>query len=175
VPYWQEKECKAGIASRVRRCGFSGNWGRLNNAPRHGSGKFRTLKGVVKMRVVRKDDIEEPFLGPFGEKIYEMVGRREELGGTTKHSLAYVVIPAGKYSPAHYHKVSEETYYVLNGKARMIVDGNEFLLKPGQAFLIMPREVHQVFNDEGEIDLEFLALCGPAWDPSDSFDVKGKG
>ena len=32
------------------------------------------------MRVVRKKDIAEPFVGPLGEEIYEMIGRPRGLG-----------------------------------------------------------------------------------------------
>lgn len=122
------------------------------------------------MRVVRKEEITEPFRAPLGELIYEMIGRPEEIGGTTKHSLVHVVIPPESSSPAHYHEVSEETYYVLKGKARMIIDDSEFTLSPGQACLIMPGEVHQIFNDEKEA-LEFLTVSAPAWTPDDSFDA----
>ncbi len=122
------------------------------------------------MRVVRKEDVTKPFLAPMGEVIYEMIGRPEEIGGTTNHSFVHVVIPSNKSSPAHYHKSSEETYYVLRGKARMIINGKEFTLSPGQVCLIMPGEIHQIFNDEGE-DLEFLTISAPAWTPDDSISV----
>jgi mannose-6-phosphate isomerase-like protein (cupin superfamily) len=65
------------------------------------------------MRFVRKEDITNPFRGKTGELIFEMIGRGEDIGRTTKHSFAHVVLPPGKASPAHSHEVSEETYYVL--------------------------------------------------------------
>lgn len=120
------------------------------------------------MRVVRKEEIEAPFLAPKGEVIYEMIGRPKEIGGTTNHSLVHVMIPPGKMSPAHYHKVSEETYYILAGKADMVIDGFEFSLSPGQACLIMPGEIHQIFNNEDE-ELHFLTVSAPAWVPDDTY------
>jgi mannose-6-phosphate isomerase-like protein (cupin superfamily) len=120
------------------------------------------------MRIVSQDEIAEPVRAPLGELIYEMIGRAEELGGTTKHSLAHVQLPQGKSSPAHFHKVSEETYYVLRGKGRIVIDGKESMLAPGHACLIMPGEVHQIFNDE-ETMLEFLTVSAPAWTPDDTF------
>ena len=126
------------------------------------------------MRIVSKDDIKEPFRAPLGELIYEMIGRPAEIGGTTKHSFVHVVIPPGKCSPAHFHKVSEETYYILRGKGRIIIDGKEFILSPGQACLIMPGEVHQIFNDE-DVPLEFLTISAPAWTPDDSFPAESRG
>ena len=101
------------------------------------------------MRVVRKDAINNPVKNPSGEEIYEMIGRLPEFGGTIHHSLVHVVVPPGKSSQAHYHKVSEETYYILKGVGLMRVDAKTFRLHPGQACLIKPLETHQIDN-EGE-------------------------
>jgi len=120
------------------------------------------------MRVVRKEDISNPLMNPSGEEIYEMIGRLPEIGGTIHHSLVHVVIPPGKSSDAHFHKVSEETYYILKGKCSMIVDAKEFQLQPGQALLIKPYERHQIFND-GQDNLEFLTVSAPAWTADDSY------
>src|SRR4051794_39440760 len=97
------------------------------------------------MRIIRKEQIAEPFEAPLGEQIFEMIGRPDQLGGTVKHSFVHVVVPSGCSSPAHYHKESEETYYVLAGKARLVIDGNDHEVAPGDACLIMPGEVHQIF------------------------------
>ncbi|WP_346898985.1 cupin domain-containing protein [uncultured Roseibium sp.] len=120
------------------------------------------------MRIVKKDDITEPFVAPLGEKIYEMIGRPTEIGGTTNHSFVHVVIPPGKSSPKHYHKVSEETYYVLAGRGRIIIDGKEKIISPGDACLIMPGEIHQIFVESDE-NLEFLTVSAPAWVPTDTY------
>ena len=122
------------------------------------------------MRIVSKDQIKEPFRTPLGEEIYEMIGAEKEIGGTERHSLFYVVIAQGKSSMPHYHKVSEETYYILKGKGRAVIDGKEATLTAGQACLIMPPEVHQIFNDEKE-DLEFLCISAPAWVREDLFEI----
>jgi mannose-6-phosphate isomerase-like protein (cupin superfamily) len=122
------------------------------------------------MRVITKAEVKEPFLAPLGELIYELIGSTPETGGATKHSLAHVVIPPGKLSPRHYHKVLEETYYILKGQASMTIDGHDFSLSPGQALLILPGEIHQVFNRQAE-DLEFLVVCAPPWTPDDFFEV----
>src|SRR5215469_14227554 len=120
------------------------------------------------MRVVRKEEISNPLMNPSGEEIYEMIGPSPAVGGTIHHSLVHVVIPPGKSSHAHYHKVSEETYYILKGEGLMNIDAKTFRLQPGQACLIKPFEIHQMFN-EREDDLEFLTVSAPAWTPDDSF------
>lgn len=118
------------------------------------------------MHVITKDEIQTPFLAPLGELIYELIGVPSEVGGTQNHSLAHVVVPVGKLSPKHYHKTSEESYYILKGKARVTIDNQDVILSPGQAFLIMPGEIHQLFNDDPE-PLELLVVCAPAWTGED--------
>ena len=120
------------------------------------------------MFINSKDQITIPLTQPLGETVFELVGSSPKSGDARLHSLAHILIPPGKSSSAHYHKVAEETYYILKGQGRMLVDGREYILTPGQACLVCAPEVHQIFND-GDIDLEFLAVCAPAWTPDDSF------
>jgi mannose-6-phosphate isomerase-like protein (cupin superfamily) len=119
------------------------------------------------MIIARKDKVEKPFVNPTGERIYEMIGRPENLGGATKHSFGHVVIPPRCSSRPHYHPEAEETYYILKGRAKMIVNGVEYLLQPGDAILIRPPERHQIFTASDE-DLEFIVVCAPAWEPTNS-------
>ena len=118
--------------------------------------------------VKSKDKNENPIITPHGEIIYEIIGRVQGRGETEQHSLAHVVIPPGKSSKAHFHKTCEESYYILKGTASMIINAQEFGLTPGLACVIHPGEKHQIFNVGAE-DLEFLAVCAPAWYPEDSF------
>jgi len=122
------------------------------------------------MRVTHKNEIQNEFITPEGEIIYELIGASALRGETTHHSLAQIIIPPGKSCALHFHKKSEETYYILNGEGWMRIDQKEFSLHPGQACLIEPGENHQIFN-RGQVDLEFLAVCAPAWVPEDSYEV----
>jgi mannose-6-phosphate isomerase-like protein (cupin superfamily) len=117
--------------------------------------------------VTRKDKVEKPFVNPTGERLYEMIGRPEHLGGATKHSFGYAVIPLNCSSRPHYHPYAEETYYILKGKGRMIIDEVQYNVGPGDAILISPPEKHQIFADSDE-DLEFIVVCAPAWEPRNS-------
>jgi len=115
-----------------------------------------------------KDQVS-PLRTQHGEIVYEMIGSTAEHGGVKQHSLAHIVIPTGKASLEHYHKISEETYYILRGSARMVLGGQVFSAAPSQVILIKPGQRHQIFN-AGEEDLEFLAICAPAWRPEDSYN-----
>lgn len=119
------------------------------------------------MRLTRKEEITKPFVNSTGERVYEMLGAPEAIGGAKHHSFSHVVIPAGCCSRPHYHPIAEETYYILTGEGRMLVDGKEMILCPGDALLIQPPEMHQIFNDT-DSDLEFIAVCAPPWNKDNS-------
>ncbi|MFX0094185.1 MAG: cupin domain-containing protein [Candidatus Hodarchaeota archaeon] len=119
------------------------------------------------MLITRKERDKKPLETFTGERIYELIGRQERSGGTTKHSLAYVVIPPNCSSQLHFHPKEEETYYILQGKGRMFIENKKYLVKPGDTIFIAPLEKHQIFT-EGNSDLEFIAICAPAWEPDNS-------
>jgi mannose-6-phosphate isomerase-like protein (cupin superfamily) len=121
------------------------------------------------MHITSKIQIR-PLVSPGGESVFELIGRAAEHGGAAQHSLAHIVIAPGGASARHFHKVSEETYYLLRGVAVMVIDDRRFELRPGETCLIQPGETHQVSNPSPD-DLEFLAVCAPAWAPGDSFDA----
>ena len=124
------------------------------------------------MKITDKNQIQTPLITPGGEVIYELIGKGDSAGAISSHSLAQIQIAPGKSSSLHYHKSSEEIYFILNGEGSMSLDGKEFTLIPGQACLIQPGEVHQISN-QGDTELEFLAYCVPAWVPEDSYEVEG--
>jgi mannose-6-phosphate isomerase-like protein (cupin superfamily) len=117
--------------------------------------------------LTRKEKIESPFVSKSGERVYEMIGRPTRLGGATKHSFGYAVIGPNCSSQLHYHPEAEETYYITKGSGRMVINGTEYKVRPGDAILISPPEKHQIFC-EGDDDLEFIVVCAPAWEPSNS-------
>jgi mannose-6-phosphate isomerase-like protein (cupin superfamily) len=121
------------------------------------------------MHIRSVDDVTGPLNAPWGETVYELIGASPASGDTRSHSLAQIVLPPGKSSNRHYHRLSEESYYILAGEAALEVDGQETRLAPGQAVLIRPPSAHRIRN-AGEEALIFLAVCVPAWVPGDSYD-----
>lgn len=120
--------------------------------------------------ITSKDKTHDPIISPGGEIIYELVGSSSESGAAKLHSLAHVVIPPGKSSTPHYHKICEETYYLLRGEGRMIIDEDQSVLTAGDTILILPGQAHQIFCS-GQKNLEFLAVCSPAWSQDDSYNI----
>lgn len=139
----------------------------------------------MKIQPISKDTVKQPLLNPAGEMVYELIGnstrtspiahpnRVDEHPQAANHSLAQISIAPGAASQPHYHKICQESYYILTGQARISIDEQQVDLAPGQACLILPGQVHQIINDGDQI-LEFLAVCVPAWFPSDSVFIQGK-
>ena len=122
------------------------------------------------MHIAHKDDTPPLESNP-GEIIYELIGRA--VGQPSeRHSVAYAVIKPGKSSRLHKHTISEESYYILRGRAHMRVGDEEAILEPGQSVLIPAETSHQISN-LGEENLEFLAVCVPAWAEHDNEFLDG--
>lgn len=137
----------------------------------------------MKIQPKSKETVEHPILDPAGESVYELIGnstkitpvahpqRVEEHPQNANHSLAQISIAPGAASRPHYHNICQESYYILSGQAKMRVDEQEYPLDAGQTCLILPGQIHQIVNESNQ-DLEFLAICVPAWFSSDSVYVE---
>jgi mannose-6-phosphate isomerase-like protein (cupin superfamily) len=81
-------------------------------------------------------------------------------------SLAEATIPAGGETERHYHKLSEEFYYLLAGKGKMEIDGVLCEVVPGDAILIPAGAWHQIRAIES---LRFLCCCAPPYEHEDTY------
>ena len=81
-------------------------------------------------------------------------------------SLAEASIPAGNSTDRHYHKKSEEFYFLLEGKGTMEIDGESRPVAPGDAILIPPGAWHQIAASTA---LRFLCCCAPPYSHDDTY------
>jgi mannose-6-phosphate isomerase-like protein (cupin superfamily) len=117
------------------------------------------------MDVLDKATTPTKIVTPYGETIYELVGRT--VGSqTANHSVAYVSIAPGKSSLRHFHRRTEESYYVIAGEAFVEIRDEQATLRAGQIVLIPAMQPHKVYNT-GHDDLVLLVACAPAWEASD--------
>jgi len=119
------------------------------------------------MKIIK---IKDKFL-PSDKSVYEMVGCSNEAGNTKYHNIVQVLMPAGHSGGSHYHKLAEETYYILKGEADIVIDGYSFKATPGMMVSILPGEVHDVINNT-DGDFELLAISSPPFSPDDSIDCE---
>lgn len=81
-------------------------------------------------------------------------------------SLAEAKIPAGGETQRHWHRESEEFYFILEGRGWMEVDGDAREVGPGDAVLIPAGAWHQIRALE---PLRFLCCCAPPYAHEDTF------
>ena len=83
-----------------------------------------------------------------------------------EQSLAEATIPAGGATERHYHKLSEEFYFILSGGGIMEIDGETREVCEGDAVLIPAGAWHQITARE---DLQFLCCCAPPYSHEDTY------
>jgi mannose-6-phosphate isomerase-like protein (cupin superfamily) len=91
-----------------------------------------------------------------------------ELHHTQAQSLAEATLEVEQATERHYHRVTEEIYFVLKGQGRMEVDGETTNVRPGDAVLIPPGAWHTLENN-GTSELRILCCCAPPYSHDDTF------
>jgi mannose-6-phosphate isomerase-like protein (cupin superfamily) len=84
----------------------------------------------------------------------------------TNQSLAEATVPAGGATERHYHKRSEELYFILEGSGEMEIDGQKRGVGPGDGILIPPGAWHTITATE---TLRFLCCCAPPYAHEDTY------
>ena len=106
-----------------------------------------------------------PFTTMDGSEIRELLAHRNSK--IEKQSLAEARLPINGRTQPHYHKETEEIYYILVGQARMTIGGQQEEVGPGDAIAIPPGEVHTIENI-GTEELKFLCCCAPGYEHEDT-------
>jgi mannose-6-phosphate isomerase-like protein (cupin superfamily) len=115
---------------------------------------------------VRARDESLPFTTKDGSTIRSLLDRSS--APVENQSLAEAELPPGMATDRHYHRASEELYYLLEGEGEMEVDGERTAVKPGDAILIPPGAWHQI-RTTGAATLRFLCCCAPPYSHEDTF------
>ncbi|MDB4404311.1 cupin domain-containing protein [Akkermansiaceae bacterium] len=113
---------------------------------------------------IRKYSEQKPFTTKDGSTIRSLLDLSN--APVQKQSLAEATLPAGGETERHYHKLSEELYYLLEGKGLMEIEGEEREVGPGDAILIPSGAWHQIKATES---LRFLCCCAPPYQHDDTY------
>ena len=116
------------------------------------------------MDVVNLADTEA-FITKDGSEIRELLAPRNS--AIARQSLAEARLPPGASTTRHFHPLTEEIYYLLEGTALMEIDGERRTVGPGDAIAIPPGQAHQITNT-GEVLLRFLCCCAPSYEHADT-------
>jgi len=100
-----------------------------------------------------------------GSEIRELLAHRNSC--IRNQSLAEARVAPGASTAPHYHPLTEEIYYILEGTGQMRLAGELHAVGPGDAIAIPPGQVHAITNT-GHITLKFLCCCAPGYEHSDT-------
>ncbi len=118
---------------------------------------------------VRNIDNVPAFITKDRSEIRELLAHRNSC--IERQSLAEARVPVGGATTPHYHPLTEEIYYVLEGRGRMQVDDQFQDIGPGDAIAIPPGATHQITNTD-ETTLKFLCCCAPPYEHEDTVLVE---
>ncbi|WP_342305731.1 cache domain-containing protein [Methanolobus sp. ZRKC5] len=88
---------------------------------------------------------------------------RVEMGMDMDYSIAHFTVKTGATLDTLIMK-NPETYYVLEGEGMLYIEDVPFELNKGQLVLV-PANAKQYIENTGDVDLEFLSINQPAWEP----------
>ena len=95
--------------------------------------------------------------------IEDACGKLQELYNSKNLSFSYSVIIGS--SKSHKHKIMEEVYFILKGKAKLRIGDKTFLIKAGDVFSIPKNKFHNIEDIEKTIEL--IVVTNPKFDPKD--------
>ena len=100
-----------------------------------------------------------------GSEIRELLAHRNSC--IRNQSLAEARVAPGTTTVAHFHRRTEEIYYVLAGEGSMRLGDETRQLTIGDAVAIPPGLIHRITNT-GSNELVFLCCCAPAYEHDDT-------
>lgn len=115
---------------------------------------------------IRARDDAVPFTTDDGSTIRSLLDLT--VAPVRNQSLAEATLDAGDATTRHYHRHSEEIYYLIEGTGHMEIDGDECDVRAGDAILIPAGAWHQITNT-GPTPLRLLCCCSPPYSPHDVF------
>jgi mannose-6-phosphate isomerase-like protein (cupin superfamily) len=115
------------------------------------------------MEIIRRDSVPA-FVAPDKAIIRELAASRNS--SAKKQSPAEATIEVGHSVTEHFHRVTEEFYYILSGTGLMKINDEEEQVHPGDTVIILPGMRHKISNN-GNTPLVLLACCSPEWTAED--------
>ncbi len=106
-----------------------------------------------------------PFITKDGSEIRELLAHRNS--AIRNQSLAEARLPAGGATREHFHRKTEEIYYITHGTGRMRIEGETREVGAGDAIAIPPGRRHKLWNTGSET-LRLLCCCAPAYEQDDT-------
>ena len=107
---------------------------------------------------------QAPFITKDGATIRSILDRTN--APVQNQSLAEARVAAGARTERHYHKLTEEIYFILEGAGELELDGDRRMVGPGDAILIPSGTRHTIMAME---PLRLLCCCAPPYAHEDTY------
>ncbi len=108
---------------------------------------------------------KDPITALDGALIYELMNAEERK--RLDVALAVGFLPAGRKAILHYHKISEELYYVTDGFGRVRVGEQYFEVKKDSMIYVPAGKVHALENGSDTEELKVLCVSSPSYTEGD--------
>jgi mannose-6-phosphate isomerase-like protein (cupin superfamily) len=118
---------------------------------------------------IKNIDAVPSFITKDGSEIRELLAHRNSV--IRQQSLAEARVAVGGATQEHYHRATEEIYYVTAGHGRMRIGIETRDVRPGDAIAIPPGHRHKIWNIGGDV-LKILCCCAPAYEHEDTVLVE---
>ena len=102
-----------------------------------------------------------------GALIFELLNPRQS--GISKMSIAEGTVKPRGIARPHFHKRSEEVYYILEGTDMLGGGEKHYCVKKGDVVFIQNKKVHALENISRKNELRVLAISAPAYSSRDIF------
>lgn len=107
-----------------------------------------------------------------GSEIRPLIDR--STSAITQCSVAEESLPAGCAVTPHFHRDTEEVYYILDGDGVMTIADEQRSVRGGDAIYIPRNSVHSLANT-GSTPMRIVLVCGPAFSRDDENFVESAG
>lgn len=111
----------------------------------------------------------EPFVARDGALVFELF-RNSGLAIKNMSIASGYLKPRQKALP-HFHKASEEIYYVISGSGQCRIGNVIEKIKEGEAVYISVGATHALENTSRTKTMKVLAICSPTYQDRDTFFV----
>jgi mannose-6-phosphate isomerase-like protein (cupin superfamily) len=110
-------------------------------------------------------DDANPFVTLDGSTIRELAGPVSI--PTANQSLAEATVPVGGATEEHYHRLSEELYFLQSGSGHLRVGDDYRDVSAGMCVVIPPGAIHKLTNS-GDVPIRLLCCCAPPYSNDDT-------